>query len=111
VAITIRMKGSEADQELASFYGWLNADPGVRRHARMSLVTAEPGTSDMGAALEIIQLVVDSGFQALNLALAYATWHATRPRRPEVVIESGDTKITVCDAEPETVDAIVRALT
>jgi hypothetical protein len=36
----------------------------------------------MEAAFEVVQLVVHSGFQALSLALAYASWRATRPGSP-----------------------------
>jgi hypothetical protein len=36
----------------------------------------------MEAAFEVVQLVVHSGFQALTLALAYASWRATRPGSP-----------------------------
>ncbi len=108
--IEIRVAGPSADQELASLYSWLREEPGVRRHARISLTAAEPLPGQMGAAFDIIQLVVDSGFQALNLALAYATWRSTRPVRPQVIIERGGTRLTLDDADPDTVDAIVRAL-
>ena len=109
--IQIRMTGPDADRELSSLYAWLREQPDIRHHARMSLIGPEPGPSDMGAAFDVIQLVVDSGFQTLNLALAYAAWRATRPGHPQVTIERDDTKITLDGAEPDTVDAIVRALT
>ena len=108
--IQIRMTGPDADRELSSLYAWLREEPDIRRHARMSLIGPEPGPSDMGAAFDVIQLVVGSGFQTLNLALAYATWHATRPSHPQVTIERDDARITLDGAEPDTVDAIVRAL-
>jgi hypothetical protein len=110
VPIQIRVTGPDSDRELNSLYEWLREEPDIRRHARASLVAAEPGPADMGAAFEIIQLVVDSGFQALSLALAYATWRATRPGRPQVSIERGGVRITLDDAKPDTVESIVRAL-
>ena len=64
----------------------------------------------MGAAFDIIQLVVDSGFQALSLALAYATCAAPVRGWPQVIIERGGTRLTLDDADQDTVDAIVRAL-
>lgn len=109
--IQIRMTGRDADRELSSLYAWLREEPNIRRHARMSLMGPEPGPSEMGAAFDVIQLVVDSGFQTLNLALAYAAWRATRPGHPQVTIERDDIKITLDDAGPDTVDAIVQALT
>ena len=111
MAIQIRMTGSEAEQELGSLYAWLHDDEDIRRHARMSLVPPESGPSDMGTAFEVIQLVVDSGFQTLSLALAYASWRASRPsRRHGVTIECDGSKITLDADEPHTVDVIVRAL-
>jgi hypothetical protein len=47
----------------------------------------------MEAAFEVVQLVVHSGFQALTLALAYASWRASRPEQPRVTIERGGIKI------------------
>jgi Effector Associated Constant Component 1 len=110
VPIQIRVTGPDADRELGSLYAWLLEEPDIRRYARVSLIAAAPGPAEMGAAFDIIQLVTDSGFQALNLALAYATWRATRPGRPQVVIERDDTRITLDSAGPDSVEAIVRAL-
>jgi hypothetical protein len=110
VSIRIRMSGPEADQELRSLHAWLCEEPDIRRHARMSLVATEPSPSDLGATFEVIQLVVDSGFQALNLALAYAAWRATRRSRPQVTIERDEIKITLEGAEPDVVDVVVRSL-
>jgi hypothetical protein len=64
----------------------------------------------MGVPLEAIQLVVDGSFQALNLALAYATWRGTRPSRPQVTIERHGSKVTLDDADPDVVNKIIRVL-
>ena len=108
--IQIRVAGQDADQELRSLYAWLLEDSDLRRQAQASLVVTEPQPAEMGGALELIQLVVDSGFQALSLALAYASWRATRPSRPQVTIERDGVNITLDDAEPDAVEAIVRGL-
>jgi hypothetical protein len=110
VSIAIRMSGRTAEQELRSLCDWLRDEPDVSRHASISLASAEPRPGEMGVALEVIQLVTDSGFQALNLALAYATWRGTRPSRPQVTIERYGTQVTLDDADPDTVNKIVRAL-
>jgi hypothetical protein len=110
VAIQIRMSGPGADTALSSLYAWLRDEPEVRQHAQMSLLAAEPEPSDMGTAFDVIQLVVDSGFQAMNLALAYAAWRATRQSQPQVTIEHDGITVALHGAEPETVEAIVHAL-
>jgi hypothetical protein len=110
VAIQIHMSGPDAERELGSLYAWLQEEPDIRHHASMSLRSAETSPSEMGLAFDVIQLVVDSGFQTLSLALAYATWRATRPGRPQVTIERDGAKVTVDDADPDTVQAIVRAI-
>jgi hypothetical protein len=104
------MTGPAAEQELRSLCEWLRHEPDVVRHARISLGSAEPRPGEMGVALEVIQLVTDSGFQALNLALAYAAWRGTRPSRPQVTIERSGTKITLDEADPDAVNKIVRAM-
>lgn len=110
MTIQIRMTGPDADRELGSLYAWLQEEPDIRRYSRMSLVSAEPSSSEMGAEFEVIKLVIDSGFQVLSLALAYASWRATRPHCPQVTIEHDGAKITLDDADPDTVQAIVRAI-
>jgi hypothetical protein len=110
MSIQIRMAGPDADRELGSLYAWLQEEPDIRRYSSMSLVPTEPSDSEMGAEFEVIKLVVDSGFQALSLALAYASWRATRPRHPQVTIEHGGAKVTLDDDDPDTVQAIIRAV-
>jgi Effector Associated Constant Component 1 len=110
VSINIYMTGRDAERELGSLYSWLQEEPAIRRHARMSLMAPEPDPSNMGAALEVIQLVVDGTFQTVNLALAYAAWRANRPSRPQVTIERDGAKIALDDADPNMVQAIVRAI-
>jgi hypothetical protein len=108
--ITIRAKEVGGDRELASLCDWLKNEPDIRRHAHLSLVPGKPGPADMGFALEVVQLVVDSGFQALSLALAYATWRSTRPNRSTVTFERDGTKVTLEGTEENVVEIIVRAL-
>ncbi len=110
MAFKIRVSGQHAEQELRSLYAWLQDEPSVRRHAQISLVPEKPRPGELGAALKIIQLVIDSGFQAVNFALAYATWRDTRPSQPEITIETHDMRLTLDGADPDVVQKIVRAI-
>jgi Effector Associated Constant Component 1 len=109
--IRIYMSGPDSERELASLYAWLGEERSVRQHAHMSMVAPEPGPSDLGAAFDVIQLVVDSGFQAANFALAYAAWRSTRTAHPKVTIEiDGARKVEVEDTDADATEAIVRFL-
>lgn len=110
MAIQIRVSGPSADTELASLYVWIRDEPDIRRHAQVSLLSAEQGPADMGTAFDVIQLVVDSGFQAANLALAYAAWRATRPRPPQVTIQHNGVTVTLDGSTSDDVEAIVQIL-
>jgi hypothetical protein len=76
----------------------------------MSLLNTETGPADMGAVFDLIQLVVDSGFQAANLAVAYGTWRATRPRSPKVTIEHDGVIVTLDGSESDTFETIIQIL-
>lgn len=108
--IYIRMDGDDAAGELRTLYGWLLNEPEVRRHATVSLMSEEPDAGQMGTALEAVKLVVDGGFQVLDLALAYAGWRATRPSKRVVTVERDGTTVSLADADPDEIDKIVRLL-
>jgi Effector Associated Constant Component 1 len=108
--IEIRAQGPEAEQELRSLKAWLQDEDEVRHHAQISMVPEQPKPGELGSVWDTILLVVDDGFEALNFALAYVAWRATRSDRPRVTIERHGTKLTVDDADPDVVDKIVRAL-
>ena len=75
------------------------------------MVAAEPGPSDMGAAFDVVQLVVGSGFQAANFALAYVAWRATRPGHMQATMEvDGTRQAALDDDDSEVVEVIVRTL-
>ena len=110
MAIQICMSGPGAETELSSLYAWLRDEPDVRQRAQISLLSAESGPAEMGAAFDIIQLAVDGGFQAMNLALAYAAWRATRPSRPRVTMEFNGITVTLDGSESDAVEVIVQLL-
>jgi hypothetical protein len=104
------MSGSGADVALSSLYAWLRDEPDVWRHAQISLLASEPGPADMGTAFDVIQLVVDSGFQAVNLALAYAAWRTARPSQQHVTIEHDGITVSLNGSESDAVEAIIHVL-
>ncbi|MFI9836321.1 hypothetical protein ACIHFD_04770 [Nonomuraea sp. NPDC051941] len=110
MSICIRFDGSGSEQELRSLRGWLMDDPEVRRHTKIRLGGAPVEDGEMGSALEVIELITNSGFQVLTFALAYVSWRSTRPAKPSITIEYNGAKIVLEEGDPETVEKIVRML-
>lgn len=108
-AIQVSMSGEEAEQELRSFYRWLQDDEDIRRHARVSLHPNAPKQGEMGSALEAIELVLNYGFEVANFAFAYAAWRQTRRDKPKVTIKRGEIEVTITDDE-KTIKNIIQAL-
>jgi len=101
-----------AEQELRSLRDWLRDDEDVRRKAVITLAPGEPETGAMGAALEVVKLVLDSGFSLGDLALAYAGWRATRKTRDgfELIVRNGNTKVTISAPDAQEAEKQLRAL-
>ncbi|MFF1416107.1 hypothetical protein [Streptomyces sp. NPDC058280] len=102
-----------AEGELRSLHAWLLAEPAARRHARPVLDTARsPRAGAQGDTIDLISLVVSSGFSAASLALSMAAWRATRPGQPVVTVERPDgVRITISDSSPEEMRRLLESLT
>lgn len=80
-----------AERQLRSLYEWLLADAACRRHARPELgsgVVAVPGAQ--GELIDVLSLVLGTGFNAASLAVAIAAWRRSRPQAPSLVVERAD---------------------
>jgi len=78
--------------ELRSLYGWLLREDEIRQKADLSLQNTEPASAGyMGGLADVVQLVLNDGFQAGSLALSYLAWRASRPHKPgPVTISCGN---------------------
>ncbi|MEV0036210.1 hypothetical protein [Streptomyces sp. NPDC050804] len=105
--------GDTAEGELRSLHTWLLAEPAARRHARPVLDTARPHRAGaQGDVIDLISLVVSSGFSAASLALSLAAWRATRPGQPVVTVERPDgARVTISDSSPEETRRLLESLT
>jgi len=108
--ITIEAGAGANEDSLVSLYEWLQDDADVRRHAQIKTASANVDPGDMSVAIDIIELIISSGFSAANLALAYATWRDSSNDSSEIIIEKDGARISVRDASPETVASIVETL-
>ncbi|MFC9602340.1 hypothetical protein ACFTTN_02575 [Streptomyces niveus] len=102
-----------AERELLSLHTWLLAEPAARRHARPVLDTAgSPQAGAQGDMIDLVSLVVNSGFSAASFALSLAAWRATRPGQPVVTVERPDgARITIADSSPEETRRLLESLT
>ncbi|MFG3111813.1 effector-associated constant component EACC1 [Streptomyces tendae] len=69
-----------------------------------------PGPGEMGAALDVLQLVTGNGWSAASFVLAVAAWRQTRPQWPRVEIRRGDTVISLTDCSDQEIQQTTRAL-
>jgi hypothetical protein len=108
MAIKIHFGGPDAQAELASLYEWLRREPDIRQHADISLEGAAPLPVEMSpGSLGILQLILDDGFKAASLAIAFAAWRGSRARPPgHVTVSCGDVTVTLEGTDPETAAAI-----
>lgn len=100
------------EAELRSLHMWLMADPAARRHAKPTLGASQalaPGAQ--GGALDLVSLMVSSGFSAASLAMSVVSWRATRPQRPSVTVNRPDgLTITISDSSAEEARRLIESL-
>ncbi|WP_185843908.1 effector-associated constant component EACC1 [Streptomyces sp. WAC 05379] len=104
VAIGVDQEGAaDSESQLRSLYEWLLADAACRRHARPVLgsgAAAVPGAQ--GDLIDVLSLVLGTGFNAASLAVAIAAWRRSRPGAPTLVVERADgTRIVLTGATEE----------
>ncbi|QKW06150.1 hypothetical protein HUT18_06775 [Streptomyces sp. NA04227] len=105
--------GELAEEELRSLHMWLLADPAARRHAGPELGTSRaPVPGAQGDLLDVVSLVVGSGFNAATLALSLVAWRGTRPQQPTMTVERPDgMRITVAYSSAEEARRLIESLT
>jgi hypothetical protein len=108
----INFEGPEAQAELASFYWWLQREPDVRQHAEILLEESPRTPGDMGTGwADAVQFILDDGFQAASLAIAYSTWRASHAlQKFRVTVSSGDTSVAIDSDDPEAAAVIARTV-
>lgn len=84
--ILVVLGGPSAHEELGSLYEWVRGIPEIRQHALIDKVGSAPRTDGMGAYLDTVRLVVDSGFQTANLLLALVSWREARRARASITL-------------------------
>ncbi|MFF3644462.1 hypothetical protein [Streptomyces sp. NPDC002564] len=100
------------EEELRSLHGWLLSEPAARRHARPELGASQPSPPGaQGDLIDLVSLLVGSGFSAASLALSLHAWRATRPQGPTITVERPDgQRITLSAATAEEARLLLASL-
>ena len=111
--VKLSIDESSAAEELRSLYAWLLADSGARRCAEVEWEAATPAPAvGMGGVLDVLSLVLGSGFSAASLAVSLAQWRdmCGRPD-PGVTVERPDgTKVAINMASVEETERLLASL-
>ncbi|MGW0891792.1 effector-associated constant component EACC1 [Saccharopolyspora sp. NPDC002578] len=106
--IEVRTVTDANNESIRSVLKTLRRDPELRLRAA-ELVPVSGDLDDMGAADEILRLVLDPQLTAA-LAGALASWLATRSRRIELHFKKGDHELTVEADRSKDADALLREI-
>ncbi|MFG2044245.1 hypothetical protein [Dactylosporangium sp. NPDC048998] len=96
---------------LLSLQQWLTGERDVVQSEIGLAMADRPG--ELGAAVEIISLVLGTGLSVGQLLLAVSNWRRTRPAAPTVVLTRTDpdgVSVRIESADPAAVAAAARAL-
>ncbi|GHG75162.1 hypothetical protein GCM10010513_49630 [Streptomyces glebosus] len=111
VQITIRCEGADAAGELAaSLHQWLLDEPDARRHAEVQLVGAAPVEGELGFVLDLVQLIVGSGFSAGSLGYTVAQWKKMNAPQLAMSFERNGRTVTVSGTDAEEIARVIRQL-
>ena len=91
------------EENLRSLYDWLMDDRPLRRGVQMELgCSRPPDPGRQGPVFDLVSLILGSGFNAASLGVAIASWRASRPTAPSVLVERPDgTRVTISGASPQ----------
>ncbi|MFB6822444.1 hypothetical protein ACFCXA_12720 [Streptomyces virginiae] len=110
--ITVRCQEVSPEDELRSLSAWLEADRTVVRHIQVEPTSELPRLpGQQGDGIDVLSLVLGTGFNAASLATAIACWRATRSQPPTLVVERSDgTRVEIHGSSQAEVQALVNGL-
>ena len=109
--VQLRVAGDDPDV-VRSLREWLHEERDVRLHGDLQWGTTD-SPEHMGVLIDVVTVLLTSGFSAAQLAFAIVQWRASRHPSPVVTItrEMGDgTTVRVETSDPEALAQAVREL-
>jgi hypothetical protein len=111
VQVTIRCEEAYGSGDLTeSLYQWLLDEPEARIHADVRLVGEPPAEGDLGFALDMVQLVISSGFSAASLGYTIAQWKKLNAPQLSITVERDGMTVTVSGTDAEEIQRAVQRL-
>jgi hypothetical protein len=111
VRVRIQVEG-EDPEALRSLRGFLHEEPAARRSADLSWAKAE-SSQQMGVLIDVLTLILGTGFSASQLVMTIANWRRARHPAPIVTISQdvGDGRtIRIETSDPAILAQAVREL-
>jgi hypothetical protein len=111
VRVQLRVAGDDPET-VRSLREWLRQEPDVRQHGDIQWGTTD-SPEHMGVLIDVVTVLLSSGFSAAQLAFAIVQWRASRHPAPVVTISRhmGDgTTVRVETSDAEVLARAVREL-
>ncbi|MFC9529032.1 hypothetical protein ACFT38_00535 [Streptomyces sp. NPDC056975] len=105
------MDEAAEEKDLRSLHAWLLTDSQARRFADVRWDTAKQNpVGGMGPLLDVVSLVIGTGFSASSLAVSIAQWRGTRgANAPSVTVERPDgVRVSISDASADEAERLLR---
>jgi Effector Associated Constant Component 1 len=109
VEIGLSVPGEGDHESLMSLYEWLEDDREIRQQADIRLVEASRQQGSMAGEFELISLLISSGFNIGNLAIALANWRSSRTVPPPVRIAADNLEVTIETSDSRVVEKTLKS--
>lgn len=111
--VQITCVGDDSEAGCGDLYRWLLDDADARRYAQLEVRSIGPAEGELGLVIEILQLVVGSGFSAAALGVSIAQWKKQIREtglQISMSFEKGDKKVTVTGSDPAEIEQAIQEL-
>jgi len=96
--------------DLRSLREWLGNEADVRNHAKISTSLTPLAEGEMGLDLEVLKLILETGFNIASLVMSVASWRETRRAKPTVEFHDSRRTVILSSSSEEAIEAVIREL-
>jgi hypothetical protein len=103
------ISANETD-DLGSLRDWLVNDADVKNQAKISTLSATPEKNEMGAGLDAIGFVLQTGFNIASPAVAIASWRETGHIKSTIEFQNDQYTIVLSPSSEQAIESGVREI-